>query len=412
MSLVNRVLAAVMAVQLVIVFLLVRPFREREMPSLVRTDLLEGIAADDVLGLSITDGEGESVSLEKQEGEWVLASAGGFPVDGSRVEPVVGKLISVSGGRPVTRKAKNHAKLEVDEDAFQRRVEMTGDAGKELATLYIGSSASGNQYNVRRAEDDVVYLAAGISTWDLGTDASRWVETRWLDLETDDMSELRIEHGDTLVHIRRGEDGGWRMLEPEDRELALEKVNPVLRKYRSAYFTDPVGRDDGSYGLDEPSGVVEITLTTYPEEEAGAEGEDPEEPSSGEGDAASADGEGEEGATPEPVIETHRLLVGRKTDEEDAYFAKKEDSEFVVTLTEGAVERMFFVTPDELLPDEEPADDAADDESTGDEPSADQTGETAPGGGEGSPDAAPGGSEPKGEEPGGEKPAGEKPGGR
>ena len=196
MNRLNMILAAVLAVQLLAIFVFASPFGGgTSMESLESIELFEGIEPDQVVRMAITDGDENRVELAREAGDWVLASSDGYPADGERVAPILEKVTALTGGRPVTRRARNHAKLEVASSDYSRKIELFGDGGTALGTLFAGTSPNVNQLHVRPADEEAVYVASGLGVSDLATSPERWIDTRWLTLESDDIRSLVIERG-------------------------------------------------------------------------------------------------------------------------------------------------------------------------------------------------------------------------
>ncbi len=347
----NTVLALLLIGQIVAILVVVSPFGGADTATVERVSLVD-TEVDSVLSVTITDEGEEPLEIAKQGGAWVLASADGYPVDEALVEPLIQKILGMKTGRPVTRHAKNHKQLEVAESKYQRKIELAGDGGKAIATLYLGESPNYNQQNVRRSDSDVVYLVSGVAPADFSTTPSRWVDSQWFSVGDGDITSFELTQGDETVAASRAEDGAWRMTKPREAAVAVADVDPVLRGWKNVYLTEPVGKDDGSYGFEAPTAVLEFTVVTTPDpgpesdaEEAGADGETP-------------------AADPEPVISSRRLVIGAET--EGGYFAKHDGSEFVVTLTAGSVEQKFLKSADDFAPP--PAEEASEDAEAPGEP--------------------------------------------
>src|SRR3546814_18560039 len=62
---------------------------------------LLAFGADAVERLTISDGEGESVALARQDDGWVLPPAGDFPADSAKVDSLLPRLAEVEPWPPV-----------------------------------------------------------------------------------------------------------------------------------------------------------------------------------------------------------------------------------------------------------------------------------------------------------------------
>jgi len=370
MNRLNLLLGALLLIQVLLLVVVVRPFHAGEAAVTDRVALLEDLRPDDVLEVRITDADGKTVDIEKSGGAWVLGDAGGYPVKAEKVTSLLDDLLALQGGRPVTRQAKNFAKLEVSETKFERKVELLGDGARPLATLYVGTSPNYNLHNVRREGRDAVYAVAGVSPWELATTRGPWVETQWLEIEPDEVTSLSLRHGDASFEIARGEDGGWRMTVPEEVPVAKEKADSVVRGFASLYLTEPVGKgDDAAYGFDQPTAEVTLVVEHKVAETSGDQGE-------GEAQAESEPKAGEDEVA-KTEAETIRIVIGKKRGEEPAdYYAKRSGSDFVVTLSSYTVESKFLRKLEDFVP--KPEEEAPEGEGTA--APAENTGEADPGG--------------------------------
>lgn len=339
----NTVLALLLIGQIVAILVLTSPFGGADTPSVDRGPLIDA-EADRVLSIAITDADGGSIEIAKRGGAWVVASADGYPADETAVPVTIERILGMKTGRPVTRQAKNHKQLEVSDSKFQRKIRLAGDGDKEIATVYLGESPNYNQQNVRRSGSDVVYLVSGVAPADFSTSASRWVDSRWFAIDEGDITSFELEKGDETVSAVRGEDGAWRLTQPSEDVLAVADVDPVLRGWKNVYLTEPVGKDDGSYGFDAPTAIVDLRVTTTPAPAPESSDESDEE--GGAADASDA---------PEPVVTSHRIVIGAAAG--DGYYAKHDGSDFVVLLSTSSVEQKFLNATDDLVPTvEEPVD--------------------------------------------------------
>jgi hypothetical protein len=139
MTRLNQILIGVLIAQLTVAALVLLP---RTLSSQTEPGaLLPELGVDTVTALTITSGEGESLTLAKEDGAWVLASAGSYPTVEGKVATFLEKAIAIQTSRLVTETPGSHKRLEVAGDDFQRLVEVETDDGKAYR-FYIGSSPS------------------------------------------------------------------------------------------------------------------------------------------------------------------------------------------------------------------------------------------------------------------------------
>ena len=111
--------------------------------------ILPGVTADSVTALAITDDNGRSVSIVKEGDEWVLANSDCYPVQSEKLTTTLGKLLNITTDRLVTHTAGSHGRLQVSEDNYLRKVDVTTAGG--TYTLYLGSSSGAAATHVRAA---------------------------------------------------------------------------------------------------------------------------------------------------------------------------------------------------------------------------------------------------------------------
>ena len=89
--------------------------------------LLTNLADEKVTSIQISDNENNSVTLEKVGGNWVLANSGNYPVLSENVTDLLESMRNIRTGRLVTNTKASHQRLEVEEDNFQRKIEVKND---------------------------------------------------------------------------------------------------------------------------------------------------------------------------------------------------------------------------------------------------------------------------------------------
>ncbi|MCC6746890.1 MAG: DUF4340 domain-containing protein [Deltaproteobacteria bacterium] len=266
--------------------------------------LFEKLDPKQVASVRITDADKKVVELRRQGAEWVLASAGDYPVRPGKVAEFLGKLPGLLAGAPVASSEAHHRALEVAKDTFQREVALTG--GGAPVRFYLGSSPAVRRVHLRRAGEDAVYAVRDLSAWDASAVAADWVDADYFKVERDKLVSvtLRNAHG-TLTLRREGAPGGeaeegaaaasrWTLdgLE-EGARVKSSEVDALLGALAQVTLQEPVGKHVlPAYGLTPPKGEALLVVR-----EGGRE-------------------------------KTHRLQVGAK--EGEGHYAKSASSSFVV----------------------------------------------------------------------------------
>lgn len=255
MTRLHQILIGLLAVQLVLVglvFFLPRPGQAAATP------LLGTLKAEDITALAILDDRGVSIRLAKAGEGWVVADADGFPADAARITPMTVKLAALKAGRSVAQNAANFKRLQVADDAFQRKIEI-GTAGGAYI-LYLGSSAGGRATHVRLSGQNDVYIASDLAPFDLNADATSWINLSYLEVAQADVTALTLKNASGEFVFEKNAQGQWTMqgLAP-DELFSTNNFSTVLTYASSLRMTRPLGKSDQpAYGMAQPSAVVTL----------------------------------------------------------------------------------------------------------------------------------------------------------
>jgi hypothetical protein len=254
----QRILVGVLAVQLVLAIIVLLP-----RPGVAGTagPLLGEVKAEDIVSLTIRDDQGKTIKLAKVAAGWVLPEAADYPVDATKVTPVLAKLVGIKTNRLATQTAASHSRLQVADDKFVRKVDITTSGGASK-TLYLGTSAGTNTTHARLAGQNEVYLASGISTWDLYADASSWIDTLYINVPQADVTGLTMANANGQFTFARDAGGNWTMEGLAAGEtFNTSSVPTLLNQAAQLRMTRPLSKDNQpAYGLDKP--VAVLTLKT------------------------------------------------------------------------------------------------------------------------------------------------------
>jgi hypothetical protein len=141
---------------------------------------------------------------------WVVADADDFPADSARITPATVKLAALKVGRSVAQNEANFKRLQVADDAFQRKVEI-GTAGGTSYTLYLGSSAGGRATHVRLGGQRDVYIASDLASFDLNADAASWINASYLEVAQADVMALTLKNANGEFVFEKNAQGQWTM---------------------------------------------------------------------------------------------------------------------------------------------------------------------------------------------------------
>lgn len=328
MNKLNRILAALLAVQIVVLALVFWP--RAAASGKAGLSLFPGITADQVTGLTVTgpSTEGQkTVRLAKGADGWVLPDAGDYPVLADKVPALLAKLVALKAGQPVATQASSLKRLKVAEDAYERRIEFSASDGS-THRLYLGTSPSYGAVHVRADDQGEAYLVRDLSAQDAGAAAADWVDRTYLSIPQEQVVAFSLENGQGRFNFEKagGEWGLQGLAEGETLDAA--QVTSLLGRVGSLYLVQPLGKETKpEYGMEQPSAVM--TVKTQ-----GGEGGD----------------------------KTYTLKVGAQDPADKSYVVLSSESPYYVRVSEYSVQDLvqkgkegFLQVPPTAVPEATPA---------------------------------------------------------
>ncbi len=234
----------------------------RGAPAAADTPLLVDFDPGQVSGLTIQDDSGDQIRFTRRDGVWVLPEADDFPADNAKIRTMLEKLQAIRTGRLVTRTAASHARLQVAQEQFLRRITVEYPDGNRQV-IYLGSSAGPKATHVRLADQNEVYLTGDITIWEAPARANTWVNTSYLQLAQEEITGAVLTNANGVFTFVQDESGGWTMPDLEEGEVFLsDNLDFMLNRLSNLHLLEPLGKSvEPHYGLDSPQAVVELTLT-------------------------------------------------------------------------------------------------------------------------------------------------------
>jgi hypothetical protein len=251
----NRILAAILAVQIVILVIVFWP----ETSAARGQQLFGDLQADQIVKLTISDAQGQQIQMAKGSEGWVLPDADNFPVEEDNVLALLEKIVDLRADRLVTRTRDSHKRLQVAGNDFQRLIEFELQDGTRHK-LYLGSSPQYQVLHVRADDQDQVYLALGLTVSEAGTGIANWIDTNYFSVSADQIRKLTLENKNGRFQFEKDEAGTWTMINLPPGETLLENNAASLATRVSLLrMVRPLGREEEpSYGLDDPNAVVTV----------------------------------------------------------------------------------------------------------------------------------------------------------
>lgn len=267
--------------------------------------LLGALTTGDVTAITITDDQGVSTRLVKQGESWVAASAADYPADAAKITPVIDQLVAIKAGKAVATTAASHAQLQVADNAFQRKIELTKVDGS-TQTIYVGSQAGGQSAYTRLGGANEVYLSNGLSAREVAADVLSWINPVYLSVNARDVTGLTLKNPNGEFALTQDAQGQWQLFGLETGEtLDTNKAASLVSAASSFRMTQPLGKtEDSAWGLQQPTAIAALQVK------------------SGE------------------AIQTITLTIGAQDASDNSYVVKSSESEYYVRVADYAVEEL------------------------------------------------------------------------
>jgi hypothetical protein len=311
MTRLQQLLAGLLALQLLLIGIVFWP---RSAAGDGGGPLLAGFTPDEVVGLHIEDQTAAEVVLAREDAQWVLANGSDYPADEAKIAALLEKLAALQSNRLVARTPTSHRRLQVAEDDFVRRVELTLADGESL-TLFVGRAPTAQATHVRLAGQDETYLVDNLANWEVNATLGDWIDTAYITLDRNSITSLTVENGNGLFEFQKeGETWNYPAL-PEGETFDEATLNTLISRIVNLQMVEPLGSAaDPAYGLDEPRATVTVTA-------ANAEGEE----------------------------ETHTLAIGNEETESENTVVKWSGSPYYVRVASFNMQAIIDQTADDFL---------------------------------------------------------------
>ena len=252
------ILGAIFVVLAIIVLLFENPFGQSEYEKKVETatPLFPNFNKEQVAKIEII-AVGETTTLSKQDGNWVVASMNNYPADSDGITELLSKVAEFKNTQRVSNNPGKQAEFEVDNTGVEAK--LMDANGTLLAHLFVGKTTPGflSSY-VRAADSNDVYVAQGYlqSVFNKGT--RTWKDRTIFDFNKGIVTQLNISSPEETVELRLDADGTWQMLNPVASAVKQSEIDSLLTTF-SGLDTDDFAEttdDLSEYGLDMPQSTI------------------------------------------------------------------------------------------------------------------------------------------------------------
>ena len=252
----NQVLAGILVIQII---LSVVVFWPKSAATAASEPLFPDLSADDIVALTVTDADDNSIQIKKVGEDWVLPDADDYPAQSDKITPLLDKIVGLTTGRLVTRTDASHKRLQVSPDDFVHRIDLETANGTKR-TLYLGSSPQYGATHFRVEGESETYLTSELSTWETKADAASWVDTAYLSVPEDDIIKMTLENVNGTFTFAKDDEGTWTMDGlAADETLDEAKVTSLIQRAATVNMIQPLGKEEqAAYGMDQPNAMGTI----------------------------------------------------------------------------------------------------------------------------------------------------------
>ena len=313
MNKLQKILSGFVVLQVALVAVLFWP---RGMAVTAPQPLIANLNAADIQRVAINDDTGASIEFVRQGDDWVLPTADDFPANGERLTEIVGKLAAIQTSRLIAQTAASHKRLQVADDDFLRRINLTRSDGT-VETLFVGSSPNAQGTHVRRSGEEETYLTGAVQSWEVGTLMSSWIDTAYVTLAQEDVNRVVVENGNGRLEFARVSESEWELAEMGEGNVFNQTAfTTILNRLTNLSMNAPLGKvAQAGYGLNAPQATVTILTND----------------------------------------DTFTLTIGAKDEATDSYTAKWSASEYYVSVSSFSVEQLTTAIPTDFIQQPTPA---------------------------------------------------------
>ncbi|MBT3218379.1 MAG: DUF4340 domain-containing protein [Proteobacteria bacterium] len=219
-----------------------------------------------IVGTTGEEEQRDPVELQKKGGAWVIASAGDYPADETKVDELLGNLTELKIRKPVATQTTSHPALKVADNEFGKKLDVSG-GGKDVS-FFLGAAAA-NTVHLRRVGANEVYSSRGISEWSIRDVPNSYVDTTYIDIDKDTIDSVIVQNTNGRFSFVK-EGGVWSLdtLTEED-EFNADEMKTLLGKVAKIRLRTPIGEPLPAHGLDTG---ISVTFTFTQDEQTEASG--------------------------------------------------------------------------------------------------------------------------------------------
>ncbi len=255
------ILGGIFVLLLLVILIFENPFRMSEYQKKIEaaTVLFPNFKKEEVTKVEII-ATGQTSTLVKQDGTWVVASMDNYPADSESIDELFTKVAEFDNANLVSDNPKNQSEFQVDITGIETK--LFGANDKVLAHLFVGKNTPGflSSY-VRVADSNNVYTAQGYLQGVFDKSTRTWKDRTIFNFNKGIVTQINITSADETVELRLDTENKWQMLQPMSAAVNQNEVDNLLNTF-SQLKTDDFAEEKEltDYGLDAPSSSITAIL--------------------------------------------------------------------------------------------------------------------------------------------------------
>ncbi len=243
---------ALQIILIVVIFFLQRPVAASN--NLVFTDL----KIEAVTGINLSDSTGKLLTLQKEGDHWILPDQANYPVNSDKVNQLIDSLAAIRDNRLVTRSESSQERLQISNNNFAHKVELTVNGKKEI--IYFGSSPTSNNFHFRLGGKNEVYLTNAVTTNLISTTISDWVDTIIYQIPYGSIKKISVKNGSGIFQFQKDATDQWTSEQlPTGSQFDQSKWSSLLTAFSTMRMVEPISKTVlPEYGFTTPSATIQI----------------------------------------------------------------------------------------------------------------------------------------------------------
>ncbi|MYF98219.1 DUF4340 domain-containing protein [Candidatus Poribacteria bacterium] len=254
-------LGGIFVLLLLVILIFENPFRKSEYQKKIEaaTVLFPNFNKEQVTKIEII-ATGQTSTLMKQNGTWVVASMDNYPADTESIDELFTKVAEFDNANLVSDNPKNQTEFQVDNTGIETK--LLGENDKVIAHLFVGKNTPGflSSY-VRVADSNNVYTAQGYLQGVFDKSTRTWKDRTIFNFNKGIVTQINITSPDETVELRLDAENKWQMLQPVSAAVNQNEVDNLLNAF-SQLETDDFAEEKEltEYGLDAPTSSITAIL--------------------------------------------------------------------------------------------------------------------------------------------------------